>query len=170
MATLLMESRLRGTSAGLIFGISKICAYPNKLLDLGVDSGDASGMPRRRAPLIPCPRDLLTIYQCFGDETRLRILNVLLLGPLYVKQIMRALCLEQALVSRHLAYLRRRGLVRANRDGKLVEYSLAAIRSEELQANLEVLERFARGVEVYERDLKALGRMRRRRYYHAIID
>jgi ArsR family transcriptional regulator len=106
---------------------------------------------------------LLTIYQCFGDETRLRILNVLLRGPLYVKQIMRALSLPQALISRHLAYLRRKGLVRANRDGNLVEYSLPGIQTDEVQANLEVLERFAPGVEVYERDLKELGRMRRRR-------
>lgn len=57
----------------------------------------------RRPAEPPCPRDLLTIYQCFADETRLRILNLLFRRPLYVGQLEDATGLHQPLISRHLA-------------------------------------------------------------------
>ena len=55
------------------------------------------------------------IFRAFSDRTRLRILNLLSAGELCVCDIVRVLDLPQPKVSRHLAYLRRAGLVSAAR-------------------------------------------------------
>jgi ArsR family transcriptional regulator len=111
----------------------------------------------RRSAVPLCPRDLGTIYACFNDETRRRILNLLIRGPLWVQQIEKALGLLQSLVSRHLGYLRRRGMVQAERtEQHRVLYSLPAVRSPELQANLDCLEKCARGFKQYAEDLRQL--------------
>lgn len=67
-----------------------------------------------------------TIFRAFSDRTRLRILN-LLRGrrEICVCDLMRVLELPQAKVSRHLAYLRRAGLVQTRRDGQWVHYRLS---------------------------------------------
>jgi ArsR family transcriptional regulator len=115
---------------------------------------------RRRHTVVlpPCPRDLLTIYQCFSDETRLRILNVLLEGALHVRQIQDALSLEQPLISRHLAYLRRRGIVRAQKQGRNMMYWIVGVKTAELEAQLDFLQTFCREVSVFRMDLNELAR------------
>ena len=57
---------------------------------------------------------LVQIYQCLCDETRLRLLNLLLQGPLCVCHFQRALDEPQVKISKHLSYLRTRGLVKAD--------------------------------------------------------
>jgi ArsR family transcriptional regulator len=110
----------------------------------------------KRPKKTECPRDLRTIYQCLNDETRVRILNLLIRGPLYVLQIEMALGLRQPLVSRHLAYMRGRGVVVTERHQSMVLYSLPPVRSRELQANLDCLQKCTSGVAVYEEDLRQL--------------
>jgi ArsR family transcriptional regulator, arsenate/arsenite/antimonite-responsive transcriptional repressor len=61
-----------------------------------------------------------------ADPTRLRILNLVLGGELCVCDIVNALRIPQPTVSRHLAYLRRAGLVEARRAGLWIHYKLAA--------------------------------------------
>ncbi len=65
------------------------------------------------------------VFRAFSDRTRLRIMN-LLRGrrELCVCDIIRVLDLPQAKVSRHLAYLRRAGLVATRRQGQWVYYRL----------------------------------------------
>ncbi len=65
------------------------------------------------------------IFRAFSDHTRLRILNLLSGGELCVCDIVDVLKLSQPKVSRHLAYLRRAGLVLARRDGLWMHYRLA---------------------------------------------
>ena len=65
------------------------------------------------------------MFKAFADETRLRILHLLTRGELCVCDIMAALRLPQSKVSRHLAYLRRAGVVRARKEGLWVHYSLS---------------------------------------------
>jgi ArsR family transcriptional regulator len=68
---------------------------------------------------------LETLFQALADTTRLRILGLLLNGEVCVCEIHGALRIPQSKASRHLAYLRRAGLVATRRDGLWVHYRLA---------------------------------------------
>ncbi len=68
---------------------------------------------------------LETLFQALADTTRLRILGLLLTGEVCVCEIHGALRIPQPKASRHLAYLRRAGLVATRRDGLWVHYRLA---------------------------------------------
>ena len=71
------------------------------------------------------------IFKALADETRLRILALLLNEEeLCVCDIIGALKLPQSTVSRHLAYLRRTGLVNDRRCGLWMYYSIADAESE----------------------------------------
>jgi DNA-binding transcriptional ArsR family regulator len=71
------------------------------------------------------PISEVNVFRALGDPTRLRILKLLTGGELCVCQIEQALCISQALTSRHLGILRMTGLVQARREGQWVHYSLA---------------------------------------------
>lgn len=70
--------------------------------------------------------DLDAVFKGFADPTRIRILSLLAAGELCVCDIVEILELPQPAVSRHLAYLRRMGLVEATREWKFAHYRLAA--------------------------------------------
>jgi ArsR family transcriptional regulator len=66
------------------------------------------------------------LFRAFADATRLRILSLLLeQEEICVCDLCEVLGEAQPKVSRHLAVLRRVGLVRVRRDGKWKFYSLA---------------------------------------------
>jgi ArsR family transcriptional regulator len=69
------------------------------------------------------------MFRAFSDRTRLRILHLLLPGELCVCHIVDVLDLSQPKVSRHLAYLRRTGLVLARKEGLWNYYRLAPAKS-----------------------------------------
>jgi ArsR family transcriptional regulator len=69
--------------------------------------------------------DLDELFKGFADPTRLRILSALAAGELYVCDLIDLLALPQSLISRHLAYLRRAGLVEVTRESKYAHYRLA---------------------------------------------
>lgn len=62
------------------------------------------------------------LFRALGDATRLRIIDLLLKGPRYQKQIVDAVGLSQGQVSQHLACLTWCGVVCAEREGRLVRY------------------------------------------------
>ncbi|MCC7186556.1 MAG: metalloregulator ArsR/SmtB family transcription factor [Acidobacteria bacterium] len=64
------------------------------------------------------------LFKALADDTRLRILALLASGEVCVCNIHGALDLPQPAVSRHLAYLRKSGLVAARRDGLWMHYRL----------------------------------------------
>ena len=68
---------------------------------------------------------MAVLFQALGDPTRLRILGLLLTGEVCVCHIHESLRVPQPKASRHLAYLRRSGLVDTRRDGLWVYYRLA---------------------------------------------
>ena len=74
-------------------------------------------------------------FRGFADPTRIRILNLLSAGELCVCDIVDILRLPQPTVSRHLAYLRRAGLVEATREWKFAHYRLSEAR-DPVHANL----------------------------------
>lgn len=104
---------------------------------------------------------LVQIYQCLCDETRLRILNLLLRGPLCVCHLQAVLDEPQVKISKHLGYLKTRGLVRASRSGNWVIYALPPERgrSTGLRANLACLQDCATEEAVFRRDLARLAKL-----------
>lgn len=80
----------------------------------------------------PAPRikdlDALThVYAALADSTRLRILSLLGEDEVCVCHLHASLDVPQPTASRHLAYLRKSGLVEARRDGVWMHYRLAKI-------------------------------------------
>jgi ArsR family transcriptional regulator, arsenate/arsenite/antimonite-responsive transcriptional repressor len=65
------------------------------------------------------------LFKALADATRLRILGLLLAGEVCVCDIHESLKIPQSRASRHLAYLRRAGLVATRREGLWVHYRLA---------------------------------------------
>ncbi len=70
-------------------------------------------------------RELEQLFKGLADQTRLRILNLLIHGELCVCDIQYVLESSQANVSRHLTYLRNSDLVLDRRDGVRMYYRLA---------------------------------------------
>ncbi|HET7237493.1 MAG TPA: metalloregulator ArsR/SmtB family transcription factor [Terrimicrobiaceae bacterium] len=103
--------------------------------------------------------ELLRIYQCFCDPTRLRILHLLTRGPLCVCHFQEILRLPQTKVSQHLAYVRKRGLVECRRHQTWMIYSLPAKPSSELEANLKCLQDCVQSDRRFRDDLKRRERL-----------
>lgn len=98
------------------------------------------------------------MFRAFSDRTRLRILHLLRGGELCVCDIVRVLGLPQPKVSRHLAYLRKAGLVRARKEGLWMRYELAAARDEFHASLLNCLGCCFGSVPELERDARKLKR------------
>jgi ArsR family transcriptional regulator, arsenate/arsenite/antimonite-responsive transcriptional repressor len=68
--------------------------------------------------------EMESLFKALADATRLRILGLLLTGEVCVCDIHESLKIPQSKASRHLAYLRRSGLVETRRDGLWIHYRL----------------------------------------------
>ncbi len=64
-------------------------------------------------------------FRALGDETRLRVLELLIDGEQCVADLMDETSLGQSLVSHHLRTLRQAGLVVDRRDGRFVYYAIS---------------------------------------------
>jgi ArsR family transcriptional regulator len=69
-------------------------------------------------------RDLSLFYAALADENRLRLLHLIKDGEICVCYLQEVLRTNQPKISRHLAYLKRAGLVEARREGKWMHYRL----------------------------------------------
>jgi len=107
------------------------------------------------------PVSLASLFAALADPTRLRLLNLMAGREVCVCYFVEILRQGQPKISRHLAYLRRAGIVAARRDGKWMHYSicppadaaaasiLAAVlaslgRNKQMQADLAKLDRARR--------------------------
>lgn len=115
-------------------------------------------MPAIATPLPP-PVPLAPVFRALADPTRLRIVRLLLQGPLCVGDLVSVLDLPQPMVSRHLASLRRAGLVEDEKRGLWCFYRLTA-RPGPQQKILAVLDAAAAGVAGAAADDAALRRLR----------
>ena len=79
-------------------------------------------MPRHPIANLTTPRECAAVLKAMGDETRLRILESLLLGEKCVTDLTDILRCSQPHVSHHLRILRDAGLVEGHRHGKQVCY------------------------------------------------
>src|SRR6202790_4639915 len=78
-------------------------------------------MPRKDKPFAI---DLL--FRPLADPTRLRLLNLIADREICVCYFVEILGISQPKISRHLAYLRRTGIVAARRQGRWMHYRLVA--------------------------------------------
>lgn len=104
--------------------------------------------------------ELVQIYDCLCDRTRLRILHLLLEGPLRVGHLQAILRVPQVKISKHLGYLKRNGLVEAERDGNRMIYRLPRKRGGHLRTNLACLQDCAREERVFREDAERLRKTR----------
>lgn len=65
------------------------------------------------------------LFKALADKTRLRLLNLMAAGEVCVCFFVEVLGTNQPKISRHLAYLRRAGVVASRREGKWMHYSIA---------------------------------------------
>lgn len=102
--------------------------------------------------------DLVRMFAALADPTRLRLLNLMNGREVCVCYFVEILKQGQPKISRHLAYLRKAGIVSARRDGKWMHYSIERPNEREaaevLEATLESLKADA-GMQA---DLERLGR------------
>lgn len=68
--------------------------------------------------------DELLLFRALADHTRLRLLNLMGDGEVCVCFFVEVLRTNQPKISRHLAYLRRAGVVAARREGKWMHYRI----------------------------------------------
>jgi ArsR family transcriptional regulator len=105
------------------------------------------------------PKDKVDVmFRAFSDRTRLRLLNLLRGGETCVCDLVDVLGLPQPKVSRHLAYLRRAGLVTARKDGYWQHYTLAPATTEFHKSLLNCLSCCFQSVPELAKDTEKLGR------------
>ena len=69
-------------------------------------------------------QNLIKVMKALSDETRLRILNILLERECCVCEVMQALDISQSRTSRNLGILEDAGFLKARRDGAWIVYSV----------------------------------------------
>ncbi|HWB53809.1 MAG TPA: metalloregulator ArsR/SmtB family transcription factor [Tepidisphaeraceae bacterium] len=101
------------------------------------------------------------MFRAFSDRTRLRVLHLLRDGELCVCDLVYALGFPQPKISRHLAYLRRTGLVVARKEGLWMYYKLAPARGVFHEKLLDCLANCFDDVPELAKDRAALHKSRR---------
>jgi ArsR family transcriptional regulator len=102
------------------------------------------------------------MFRAFSDPTRLRILRLLVEAETCVGDLVLVLRTPQPSVSRHLAYLRRAGLVAARKAGLWCYYSLAPVSSDFHRSLIDCLARCFDQVPDIKADLKRASDLRKK--------
>jgi len=107
-----------------------------------------------KAETTPIPAK--AIFRALSDQTRLRILNLLRGGELCVCHLVAVLGVPQPTASRHLAYLRRAGLVAARKEGLWSYYRLSPSRGKSHKMLLDCLAQCFREDAAFSQDEERL--------------
>jgi len=86
-------------------------------------------------------KSLIPFFRALADETRLRIVMLLLHGELCVCDLMAILDAPQSKLSRHLAYLKHSGIVSGRREGVWMHYSLKTPWNEFYQDQIDLFKK-----------------------------
>lgn len=92
------------------------------------------------------------LFKALADATRLRILGLLLAGEVCVCDIHESLRIPQSKASRHLAYLRRSGLVETRREGLWIHYRMGRLADPVLAAISDAVRHALTHMETVRRD------------------
>ncbi len=69
-------------------------------------------------------KNIELLFKALADRTRLRLINLMGADEICVCFLVEVLKINQPKISRHLAYLRRAGVVAARREGKWMHYRI----------------------------------------------
>jgi ArsR family transcriptional regulator len=101
---------------------------------------------------------LAQVFRALGDPTRLRLLNLMAEQEICVCYFTEVIGAPQPKISRHLAYLRKAGIVAVRREGKWMHYRLAAMPNPHVASILKsVLDALKQDKEL-QRDCQRLDR------------
>lgn len=110
-------------------------------------------MPAHRKP----GSNLDRFFRALADPTRLRLINLIARQELCVCFFVQVIDAQQPKISRHLAYLRRAGIVAARREGKWMHYRLAVPPDAHATAILKTTVEALRQDKEMQRDLQRLN-------------
>lgn len=96
-------------------------------------------------------------FRALADPTRLRLLSLISGREVCVCYFVEILAVSQPKISRHLAYLRRAGLVAARREGKWMHYRLELPKGEVARDILRSTLRTLSATREMQRDAAKLG-------------
>lgn len=108
---------------------------------------------------IKTEQQLVHVYECLCDLSRLRILNLLMTTPLCVCHLEQIIGPPQARISRHLAYLRKHGMVTTQRYQNWSIYQVSPEHSPMMKLQLKCLQDCTTELGVFREDriqLKAM--------------
>lgn len=100
--------------------------------------------------------EMESLFKALADATRLRILGLLLAGEVCVCDIHESLKIPQPKASRHLAYLRRTGLVETRREGLWIHYRLGKLADPVLAAIVDAVRHALTHADTVRRDAERL--------------
>jgi ArsR family transcriptional regulator len=100
--------------------------------------------------------EMETVFRALADQTRLRILGLLLTGEVCVCHIHDSLKVSQPKASRHLAYLRRAGLVATRREGLWIHYRMATLPDAVLEVIRSTVAHALTHMDVVRKDVERL--------------
>ena len=97
------------------------------------------------------------LFRAFADSTRLRLVNLIADREICVCYFVEILGMSQPKVSRHLAYLRRAGIVASRRDGKWMHYRLGVPKDSAAAGILRETLKRLKQIPQMQRDISRLG-------------
>jgi ArsR family transcriptional regulator, arsenate/arsenite/antimonite-responsive transcriptional repressor len=97
------------------------------------------------------------LFRALADPLRLRLLNLIADREICVCYLVEILRMSQPKISRHLAYLRRAGIVAARREGKWMHYKLVIPSDEAAAGTLRDVLRRLREMPAMRRDVTRLA-------------
>ncbi len=101
-------------------------------------------------------KSLIPFFRALADETRLRIVMLLLHGELCVCDLMAILDAPQSKLSRHLAYLKYSGIVDGRREGVWMHYSLKAPLIDLYQDQIDLFRKKFSALSPFKQDKKKM--------------
>src|SRR6185436_7566354 len=99
------------------------------------------------------------LFRALADRTRLRLLNLIGGDEVCVCYFVEVLKIPQPKISRHLAYLKRAGIVGARREGKWMHYRVVEPADRQAAKLLKDVESWLSGDKEMQRDRNRLVQM-----------
>jgi ArsR family transcriptional regulator len=96
-------------------------------------------------------------FAALADNTRLRLLNLMRDTEVCVCFFVEVIGTNQPKISRHLAYLRKAGIVAARRDGIWAHYRIVTPKNENAAKVLDDIQEWLKTDEVMQKDRKKLA-------------
>jgi ArsR family transcriptional regulator len=105
----------------------------------------------------PAGASIDQLFRVLGDRTRLRLVNLMTGRDICVCYLVEVLRVSQPKISRHLAFLRRAGLVDARREGKWMHYRIAETNNPAVEQLLDQLKLLLTDDPQMQRDIERLN-------------